>query len=249
MTELTPRQHLLKEVALQLGAGMVKVELTPDHYNLAFDMALDRYRQRSVNAVEERIAFMDLQAGQSSYYLPHEVIEVREVYRRGVPGLSGGGVYFDPFAASFANQFAMIGTGDAGNLTTFELYSEFQNMVGMMFGQYIVFFWHSAEHRLDLMRDIESAETIGLWVYNYRPEELLLKDTYARPWLRSYTIAQCQLMLANARGKFANMPGPTGGVSLNAASLEASANATLERLEKECATQVDANMGYGLLHG
>lgn len=249
MTELTPRQHLIKEVSLQLGAGMVKVELTPDHYNLAFDMALDRYRQRSVNAVEERIAFLDLQAGQSSYYLPKEVIEVREVYRRGVPGLSGGGVYFDPFAASFANQFAMIGTGDAGNLTTFELYSEFQNMVGMMFGQYIVFFWHSAEHRIDLMRDIESAETVSLWIYNYRPEELLLKDTYARPWLRSMTIAQCQLMLANARGKFANLPGPTGGVTLNAASLEASARAEMERLEKEVDTQTDANMGYGLIHG
>lgn len=249
MTELTPRQKLIKEVYLQLGGGMISIELKPEHYELAFDMALDRYRQRSVNATEERIAFLDLQAGQSSYYLPQDVIEVREVYRRGVPGLSGGGVYFDPFAASFANQFAMIGTGDAGNLTTFELYSEFQNMVGMMFGQYIVFFWHSAEHRLDLMRDIESQEVVSLWIYNYRPEEMLLKDTYARPWLRSMTIAQCNLMLANARGKFASLPGPQGGVSLNAASLEASARAEIERLEKEVDTQVDANMGYGFLHG
>lgn len=249
MTERTPRQHLLHEVALQLGAGMVKVELTPEHYSLAFDMALDRYRQRSVNATEERIAFLDLQAGQSSYYLPREVQEVREVYRRGVPGLSGGGVYFDPFAASFANQFAMIGTGDAGNLTTFELYSEFQNMVGMMFGQYVTFFWHPAEHRIDLLRDIESAETVSLLIYNYRPEELLLKDPYAKPWLRSMTIAQCQLMLANARGKFANLPGPTGGISLNAASLEASARAEMERLEKEVDTQTDAHIAYGFLKG
>lgn len=247
--ELTPRQELLKEVRLHLGEGLVRVGLTPDHYDLAFNMALDRYRQRSVNAVEERIAFLDLQAGQSSYYLPHEVQEVREVYRRGVPGLSGGGVYFDPFAASFANQFAMIGTGDAGNLVTFELYSEFQNMVGMMFGQYVVFFWHPAEHRLDLMRDIESQETVSLWIYNYRPEELLLKDPYAKPWLRSFTIAQCQLMLANARGKFGNLPGPQGGVSLNASALEASARAELERLEKEVDTQTDANIGYGFLHG
>lgn len=249
MTEKTPRQKLLDEVYLQLGGNMIKVELTPEHFNLAFDLALDRYRQRSVNAVEERIAFLDVQAGQSSYYLPKDVIEVREIYRRGVPGLSGGGVYFDPFAASFANQFTMMGTGDAGNLVTFELYSEFQNLVGIMFGQYVVFFWHSAEHRLDLMRDFESSETLGLWIYNYRPEEMLLADTYARPWLRDMTIAQCQLMLANIRGKFASLPGPGGGISMNSSTLEATANATIDRLEKEVATQYDGHIAYGFLKG
>lgn len=249
MTDLTAREKLLKEVSLQLGAGLVKVELTQDHLNLAFDMALDRYRQRSVNAVEERIAFLDLQRGQSSYYLPKEIIEVREVYRMGTPGVAGGGAYFDPFSAAFANQYTMLGSGAQGSLVTYELYSEFQNIVGIMFGQFITFFWHSAEHRIDLMRNFTSEETVAMWVYNYRPEEMLLSDTYARPWLRDMTIAEAQLMLANIRGKFGALPGPQGGVTLNSAQLEASANATIDRLEREVSTQYDANIAYGFLKG
>ena len=41
---LSFRQKLIREVRLALGEGMVKVELTPDHYEMAFDLALDRYR-------------------------------------------------------------------------------------------------------------------------------------------------------------------------------------------------------------
>jgi hypothetical protein len=38
-----------------LGDGMVEVELDPIHYETALDRALNRFRQRSSNAVEESI--------------------------------------------------------------------------------------------------------------------------------------------------------------------------------------------------
>ena len=45
MANISARQKLLKEVRLLLGEGMVDVELDQEHYELAFDMALDRYHR------------------------------------------------------------------------------------------------------------------------------------------------------------------------------------------------------------
>ena len=59
-TPMTERQKLIREIPILLGADMVKVEITPDTVDLALQIALDRYRQRSVNATEERLAFLDL---------------------------------------------------------------------------------------------------------------------------------------------------------------------------------------------
>ena len=43
---------LQKEIELRLGGGMIDVELDPEHYELAADKALQKYRQRAENAVE-----------------------------------------------------------------------------------------------------------------------------------------------------------------------------------------------------
>ena len=47
------RNELTKEVRLLLGDGMIDIELDPDHYDVAIDVALSKIRQRSENAVEE----------------------------------------------------------------------------------------------------------------------------------------------------------------------------------------------------
>ena len=248
-TPLTPREKLIREVHVMMGGSIQEVELDPDTYNLCLDISLDRYRQRSTNAVEERLAYLDLQRGQQIYYLPNEVIEVQNVYRRGVASTQGGGAYFEPFAASFASQFVMCGTGDAGNLTTFECFAEFQNLVGTMFGQYIMFFWHPTTHRLELQRDIKDQETVLLHIHNYRPEELLLEDPYARPWLRSRTIAEAMVLLGGVRGKYGSFAGPQGGITMNGAALVQQGNAMIEKLDKELTDGTDSYMGYSFVHG
>ena len=54
------RDELQKEIELRLGGGMVDVELDPEHYNVSIDKALQKYRQRSSNAVEESFVVMKL---------------------------------------------------------------------------------------------------------------------------------------------------------------------------------------------
>lgn len=250
-TPMTERQKLIREIPILLGADMVKVEITPDTIDLALQIALDRYRQRSVNATEERLAFLDLQQGQQVYQLSDQVVEVMDVYRRGTGTAAGGGGYFEPFAASFASQVVMSGYGaDAGNLTTWELFSEFQNLVGIMFGMNILFFWDSASHRLELQQNILGPETLILHIFNYKTEEHLLTDTYARPWIRSRTLAETKLILGQARSKFGSIVGPASSLSLNGPALIAEAKADIEKLDKELETGLAGDyIGYGFVHG
>jgi hypothetical protein len=254
---LSPRQKLFREVRLILGEGMIKVELTPEHLDVAIDTALDRYRQRSSNSVEERIGVLELIEGKSDYFLPEEVCEVRQLFRRGITGTSSGtGANFDPFSAVFANQFAFAGLGAgplaggvAGDLITYEIVSEYQGMLGRMFGARLDFQWTPAAHRLSIQRYISGSETILMLLYIYRTEEMLLSDTFARTWLRDYTVARAQIMIGEAREKFGNIPSPQGGVSLNGAALKSAGIAEILRLENEVKFFVDSSMGMPFCFG
>jgi hypothetical protein len=243
------REKLHKEIFLSLGGGLVRVELTPDHYDMCLDFALEIYRMRSKNSTEERIGVLTLKPDVSEYYLPQEVVEVRQIFRRTIGSSGSGGAGFDPFSAAMTNQFLMQGGANQSSLATYELFTGFQELVGTMFGLYINFAWHPTEHRLDIVRHIKADEDVLLWLYNYRPEENLFNDIYARPWLRRYSTAQAKLMLAEARGKFGALPGPQGSGSLNADQLRASAEAEIADLLLELDTNRDTDMGYGFVMG
>ena len=68
MSELqTGQQEIFDYVKTNLGDGMIDVELDPKHYQTALERAINRYRQRSSNAVEESYAFLDLKENQNKY--------------------------------------------------------------------------------------------------------------------------------------------------------------------------------------
>src|SRR4051812_7393937 len=96
----TSRSIMQKEIYLNLGGGMIDLELEPDHYDLAINKALERYRTRSQNALEESYIFLETQPETNQYILPREVIEVRTTFRRGVGTATAGGAQLDPFSAA-----------------------------------------------------------------------------------------------------------------------------------------------------
>ena len=59
------RQELTKEIELSLGGGMIDVELDPEHYDLAIDKALSKYRQRSSRSTEESFISLTLAEEQT----------------------------------------------------------------------------------------------------------------------------------------------------------------------------------------
>lgn len=253
MTEFTARSRLIREIQLRLGGGMVDIELDPEHYDFAISAALDRYRQRSQNSVEESFIFLDVQPDVATYTLPQEVQIVRAIYRRTVG--SAGGATVDPFSLAFTNNVYLIqnpaqlgGTG-AGTLATYDFAMQYQEMVGRMFGRDIMYTWDAATKKLTLHRRIAAVEQVLLHCYNDRPEEILLNDPYSKPWLRDYSIAMSKLMLGEARGKFGNLAGPQGGITLNGDALKSEAQAELERLETELIQLIDGTDGMPFIIG
>jgi hypothetical protein len=94
-TRITSRARLMEEITIALGGTMIDLELEERELNYCINVTLDRYRQRSGNAIEESFVFIDVQPDVSVYTLPDEVQEVRSVYRN-VLG-SSGGASIDPF--------------------------------------------------------------------------------------------------------------------------------------------------------
>ena len=245
----TQREKIKKEIWRRLGGGMVDIELTPDHYEDALDFAFETYRQRSSNSVDERLAFLELQPDQDKYYLPDEIIEVREIFRYGNGGIiTGQAADFEPFAAAVANQ-TLLGNGSVPSLTTFELFTGFQELVGTMFGFHILFSWHPTEHRIDIVRRPVGNETVLLWVYAYRPDEVLLSDPYARPWILRFATAQSKVMLGEARSRFGSFVGPQGGTTLNGDALKSEGQAEMDNLLQEIVNGTDSSTGYGFVIG
>ena len=247
----TQKQEIFDYVFAMLGGGMVDVELDPIHYETALTKALSRYRQRSDGSVEESYMFLPLVVDQNDYILPREVIEVRQIFRRTIGSRTGGGdggTLFEPFNLAYTNTY-LLSSSNMGGLATYDLFSQYQELVGRMFGSFIEFKWNTVTKKLTLLQRVRAPETVMLYVYNYRPDSQLLEDYLAQQWIKDYTLATCKYMLGEARSKFATIAGPQGGSTLNGDALKAEAQAEMEKLETEVSTAVSGGNGYGFLIG
>ena len=227
------KQEIFDYVKVRLGDGMVEVELDPAHLEMAFTSAIDKFSQRSSNSVEESYGFLELRENQTQYTLPAEVINVTRIYRRTVGGASSseGGTAFDPFELAYTNVY-LLQTGRIGGLATYNMFAGYQELVARMFGGFINFYYDTVTRKLEIVRRQRNEETVLLWLYNDKPDGILLQDRYAKPWIRDYTLGVCKIMLGEARSKFATIAGPQGGTSLNGDQLKAEGQQELERLEQ-----------------
>lgn len=235
-----------------LGDGMVDVELDPVHYETALQRALAKYRQRGDSSVEESYMILTTVMDQNTYTLPKEVIEVRQIFRRSVGSRTGsgqGGTIFEPFNLAYTNTY-LLASSNMGGILTYELFAQYQEMIGRMFGSFIEFKWHQQSHKLTLLqRPRNSDEELLLYCYNYRPDIGILNDMYAAQWVKDYTLANCKIMLGNAREKFAQIAGPQGGTSLNGTALKTEGQTEIEKLEEDLMQQVAGGRGYTFIIG
>ncbi len=245
------RQEVYDYCKTMLGDGMIDVELDPVHYKTALDRALGVFRQRSDNAVEESYAFLTLVENTNEYILPSEIQQVRQIFRRSVGSRTGngsGGTVFEPFNLAYTNTYLLSST-NMGGLATYELFSQYQELVGKMFGSFINFTWHPQSHKLIIQQRPRGEEQVMLQVYNKKPDFALINDTYASQWIKDYSLANCKMMLGQAREKFASIAGPTGGSSLNGAALKTEAQAEIEKLTDDLTKSVPGGMGYTWIIG
>lgn len=246
------RTEIIDYVRMRLADGIVDVELDKEHYEMAIKQAMIKYRQRAGNSVEESYAFLKLLPETQEYILPKEVVEVRQVFRRGIGSVSGTTAsQFEPFSSGYLNTYMLV-AGRVGGLANYELFVDYQKQAMKMFGGYMNYTWNKATHKLTIIRKIpyqstgaattEDAEACLLWIYNHKPDWELLNDYMIFPWVQEYAYSFAKRILGEARSKFASIAGPQGGTQLNGAALIAEAKEEMDKLEEELKRFQDGSM-------
>jgi hypothetical protein len=241
MADLTTlKQELFDYVGNRLGDGIVDLELDPQHYETAYEKAVNTYRTRAQNAYEESYSLLQLTANTNEYILPQEVYSVRQIFRRTMGDATGPySSSFDPFSSATLNVY-LLNYSYAGGLATYDMYTQYVELAARMFGGYMNFNFAPVTKKLTLMRDPKgSGEDVLLWTYNLKPEIILLQDIPIKQWIRDYTYAVSKQIIGEAREKFATIAGPQGGTPLNGAALKAEAQAEMDRLIADLSTFVD----------
>ena len=244
------RAKITKEIYLRLGGDMVDVELDDFHYELAIDKALEKYRQRSENAVEESFVELNLEVDVNTYVLADNVIEVKDIYQRATGSQFNQGVEFEPFGAQYINTYlGPMASGSGGSLATYDFLAQNLELLGLMFGYEFQYTWNRTKKLLTLHRRTRGETVVFLHAYVYREEADLFSDYSCMGWLKDYALAQSKLMLGEARGKFAVVAGPQGGTTLNGEQLKADALNELMQLEDDLKNFRDGSAGWGIIIG
>jgi len=334
------RNDMIDYIRLRLGDQIVDIELDKEHYDMAIKQSLVKYRQKAQNAVEESYAFLDLIPNVQEYILPNYIMEVRQIFRRGI-GASPGSTasQFEPFSSGYLNTYMLV-AGRAGGLLSYELFAQYQELAMTMFGGYINYTWNRVTKKLTLVRKIpyddgttvsltsltatavaagstitiilqspqtsilpdssiyiqncpirgygaeyrvvtidptstiitvianqtlgsvavtgsdlqkttvlipnydsgtNNMESVLLWIFNQKPDSMLLSDPLVYPWLQDYALAFAKSILGQARGKFSTLAGPQGGTTLNGAALMAESAAEMAQLEDDLKNYVDGS--------
>lgn len=238
----TLKQNLIEYVKLQIGDQIVDLELDPAHYEAAYQKTIGTYRQRAQNAYEEAYIFMELIKDENIYTLPQEIVQVRQVFRRTFGDSTGPfASNFDPFAQASLNVYLM-NFNVAGGLATYDFYSQYVELAGRMFGAYMNYTWNPVTKKLQLIRDPKgTGENVLLWTYSLKPEINLLSDFQISQWIKDYMVANCKMIIGEAREKFATIAGPQGGGSLNGAAMKSEAQTQMDALVIQLVNYVDGS--------
>jgi hypothetical protein len=236
------KQNLIEYVRLQLGEGIIDLELDAEHYEAAYQKTIGVYRQRAQNAYEESYSFLELVADLDTYTLPQEVIQVRQIYRRTFGNSTGPfASNFDPFTQASLNVYLM-NFNVAGGLATYDFYTQYVEQAARMFGNFVVYTFNPVTKKLQMMRDWKgTGENVLLWTYNLKPEISLLSDFQISQWIRDYMIANCKMIIGEAREKFGTIAGPQGGGTLNGAAMKAEAQTQMDALILDLKNYVDGS--------
>jgi hypothetical protein len=185
---------------------------------------------------------MELITDQNEYFLPQEVVQVKQIFRRTF-GIATGpfSSAFDPFSQA-QMQVYLMNFNQSGGLATYDFYTQYVELAARMFGGFINFTWNPVTKKLQLIRDPKgSGEQVLLWVYQLKPEIQLLQDYQISQWVRDYMVAASKMMVGEAREKFGTIAGPGGGSTLNGTAMKAEAQTQMDSLVEQLKNYVDGS--------
>ena len=244
------KESMFDNIRYRLGDGIVDLELDPEHYEAAYNIAVKVYRQRAENSVQESYTLLTVAKDQDTYTLPAEFINVRQVYRRTIGLETGPGASsFDPFSSAILNTY-LLNYNYAGGLATYDFYAGYVELAARMFGGFVIYTFDPVTKTIRFVRDFKgSGEQILIWADVTRPETSLLQDPGISPWLENYVLATFTITIGQAREKFSTIQGPGGGTALNGAAMKAEGLAAQEQCLKDLRDYVDYSQPLTWIQG
>jgi hypothetical protein len=130
------------------------------------------------------------------------------------------------------------------------MFASYQKLAMMMFGGFMNFTFNPVTKKLVVIRkmpnqgtspQMDQQESVLLWLFNTKPDSMILNDPQAFPWIQEYAYSFAKRILGEAREKFAQIAGPQGGTTLNGASLKNEAKEEMDKLEEELKLYVDGS--------
>lgn len=238
-TTLQPsaRANMIDILKKQMGYPVICVELTDDHWNIAINNALQELRRRVDSAYTKQYFFMQIQPYQDVYYLndpsynTDKIVDVLKIHRLNMLGL----VNFAPdniYAQQFLNHF--YAPGVSYDLVSIHLIHSMSEIYSQLFAGEVAFNWREASREIRIYKKFSAPERVLIETTCEKTEQELLVDRWTQQWVQQWAEAEAMMMLAHIRGKFASLPGPGGGLQLNADSLRAEG----QRLQEDCLRQV-----------
>jgi hypothetical protein len=247
------RRKIMQIVRVELGYPSVQVELDDTQLDRCVQNALNVFRQKSSMAYKRAAFFLDIVPFKQNYVLANKavgfnkIVSVMAAYRFTSAFLSsamGAGVYGQVVLQHLYN----MGTFD---LLSYHLVSQYVENLEIMFSTRLVFVFDEYSRELNIYQTFNRPERILLDVTVERTEQDIFSNRYSKRWIQQYAKAEGMEMLAQIRGKFANLPGAGGAVTLNVSDLNTKANDIKTALQQELDDQIVQNSedfgAYGII--
>ncbi|MGZ8924628.1 MAG: hypothetical protein ACXW2E_01970 [Nitrososphaeraceae archaeon] len=232
------RLLLMNEMRYELGYPVVDVELTNEQLDYAITKALNELRQKSSIGYKRGFFFMKTEAETQRYLLTNKVggfnkiVDILGIQRLTSSFLSsahGAGAYGQMILSHLYN----MGNFD---LLSYHIMTEYTKTMEILFAARLTFTWNEQTRELWIHHRFPYSEPyVSIECSVERTEQDIISDRYSRPWVRRYATAVAKMMLAEIRGKFQNLPGASGSISLNANDLRMSAKEDIE----SCLAEID----------
>lgn len=222
-------------VLAKLGHPIVDVELDDFQIQICIDEAISKLEYHAPDWMTQYAVF-DTSGGVGVYELPPEVADnLNDVwYRRDFFkfGASPGSLEYD-FSIMF---FTNTGLFNNYNVSQYLLMQQYLKQVKNVLGQMST--WQLINNRHLHIWPIPETNDESV-ILEFRAFDPTTVHHAFKSWLQRYTLALAKEILGGIRGKYATLPGPGGGTSLNGSELVAEAREDKQLLMEELSTVIE----------
>ena len=211
-------------IMTQLGAPVVKVELTEGQVDEAIDSAVRIFSQWGYT--EEQMVFI-ARAKRAEYNLPEmipEYLEVREVIYSPSQAESLLQGFFTDFSFDSRQFFWYHST--YASMTDYAILNMYNEMYLRTIGNEGQ--WEVVGDKLILSPIPDRDVCVGI-TYTAFPKDI---DIRRDEWIRSWALSECKMILGRIRSKFSSIPGPRGDISMDGDALITEAKEEQEKLRE-----------------